>query len=50
MTEMMQATQTETETTQPTAQRTPLYGHTSPETAYVVADYPYGYRERTTIR
>ena len=27
-----------------------LLGHTSPETAYVVADYPYGYRLRTQIR
>ncbi len=27
-----------------------LSGHTSPETAYVVEDYPYGYRLRTTIR
>jgi hypothetical protein len=49
MTEMMQATQTETRT-ETTTGRTPLYGHTSPETAYVVGDYPYGYRERTTIR
>lgn len=29
---------------------TPLYGHTSPETAYVVDDYPYGYRLRCSIR
>lgn len=28
----------------------PLYGHTSPETAIVVENYPYGFRERTTIR
>ena len=28
----------------------PLYGHTSEATAYVVADYPYGFRERTQIR
>lgn len=28
----------------------PLYGHTSPETAYIVADYPYGFRLRTQIR
>lgn len=28
----------------------PLYGHTSPETAYVVDDYPYGYTLRTKIR
>lgn len=27
-----------------------LTGHTSPETAYVVEDYPWGYRLRTTIR
>ena len=30
--------------------KTPLYGHTSEATAYVVADYPYGFRERTQIR
>jgi len=29
---------------------TNLVGHISPETAYVVADYPYGYRLRCTIR
>lgn len=29
---------------------TPLKGHTSPDTAYVVADYPYGFRLRTQIR
>lgn len=28
----------------------PLYGHTSEATAYVVDDYPYGFRERTQIR
>lgn len=28
----------------------PLYGHTSEATAYVVEDYPYGFRERTSIR
>jgi hypothetical protein len=28
----------------------PLYGHTSEGTAYLVADYPYGFRERTQIR
>lgn len=28
----------------------PLYGHTSEATAYVVPDYPYGFRERTQIR
>jgi len=27
-----------------------LTGHTSPETAYVVADYPYGFRLRCSIR
>ena len=27
-----------------------LIGHTSQETAYVVADYPYGFRLRTSIR
>jgi hypothetical protein len=27
-----------------------LSGHTSPETAYVVADYPYGFRLRCKIR
>ncbi len=30
--------------------RTPLYGHVSPETAYVVDDYPYGFRLRCRIR
>ena len=29
---------------------TQLIGHTSPETAYVVADYPYGFRLRCQIR
>lgn len=29
---------------------TPLYGHVSPETAYLVADYPYGRRVRCRIR
>ena len=28
----------------------PLYGHTSEATAYVVDDYPYGFRARTQIR
>ena len=28
----------------------PLYNHTSQETAYVVDDYPYGYRLRCKIR
>ena len=32
------------------ARREPLYGHTSEATAYVVDDYPYGFRERTQIR
>lgn len=27
-----------------------LFGHTSPETAYVVDDYPYGFRLRCKIR
>jgi hypothetical protein len=30
--------------------KTPLYGHTSEATAYLVADYPYGFHERTQIR
>lgn len=30
--------------------KTPLYGHTSEATAYVVADYPYGFTQRTQIR
>ena len=29
---------------------TALKGHDSPETAYVVADYPYGFKLRTKIR
>lgn len=29
---------------------TPLYGHTSPETAYLVQDYPYGFTLRCQIR
>ena len=29
---------------------TPLYGHTDSETAFVVDDYPYGFRLRTQIR
>jgi len=28
----------------------PLYDHSSPETAYVVEDYPYGFKLRTSIR
>jgi hypothetical protein len=31
-------------------ERTYIYNHTSPETAYVVDDYPWGFRLRTTIR
>jgi hypothetical protein len=27
-----------------------IYGHVSPETAYMVDDYPWGFRLRTTIR
>ena len=27
-----------------------IFGHTSPETAYLVEDYPYGFRLRTQIR
>ena len=30
--------------------RTPLYHHTSPETALLVEDYPYGFRLRCKIR
>ena len=30
--------------------KTPLYGHTSEATAYLVADYPYGFREREAPR
>lgn len=30
--------------------KTPLYGHTSEATAYVVDDYPYGFRLRCKIR
>jgi hypothetical protein len=29
---------------------TPLFGHTSPETAYLVDDYPYGRKVRCRIR
>jgi hypothetical protein len=29
---------------------TPLYGHNGPESAYVVEDYPYSFKLRTTIR
>ncbi len=32
------------------SERRPLYGHDSPETSYFVADYPYGFQERTQIR
>lgn len=27
-----------------------LSGHTSPETAYIISDYPYGFRLRCKIR
>jgi hypothetical protein len=30
--------------------KTPLYGHVSAETAYVVDDYPYGFRLRCKMR
>lgn len=33
-----------------TGGKQPLYGHTSEASAYRVADYPYGFRERTQIR
>lgn len=33
-----------------TSGKQPLYGHTSEATAYLVDDYPYGFRERTQIR
>ena len=33
-----------------TETRTPLYGHTSPETALIVEDYPYGFKLRCRIR
>ena len=29
---------------------TPIYGHNSPETAYVIDDYPYGFRLRCKMR
>jgi hypothetical protein len=32
------------------ARTTALAGHTSPETAYVIDDYPYGFRLRCSIR
>ena len=32
------------------AGKTPLYGHTSEASAYIVDDYPYGFHERTQIR
>jgi len=31
-------------------QMIPLYGHNSEQTAYLVEDYPYGFRERCRIR
>jgi hypothetical protein len=36
--------------TQALSDKRPLYGHTSESTAYLVDDYPYGFRERTQIR
>jgi len=30
--------------------KTPIYGHTSPASAYLVEDYPYGFSARTQIR
>jgi hypothetical protein len=30
--------------------KTPLYGHTSEETAYIIADYPYGFKLRCTMK
>ena len=33
-----------------TASRIPLYGHDSESSAYVVADYPYGFKLRTNAR
>lgn len=35
---------------QPTSNKTVLSGHTSAETAYVVEDYPYGFRLRCKMR
>jgi hypothetical protein len=43
-------TETTTTETTPTPAYEELTGHDSPETAYVVDDYPYGFRLRTTIR
>lgn len=30
--------------------KTPLYGHNSESTAYVIADYPYGFKLRCTMK
>jgi len=30
--------------------KTPLYGHNSEETAYIIADYPYGFKLRCTMK
>lgn len=30
--------------------KTPLYGHTSEETAYLIADYPYGFKLRCQMK
>ena len=38
------------EATTRTASVTPLYGHTDENSAYVVDDYPYGFKLRTQIR
>ncbi len=43
-------TENATETLAPVFNETPLGGHTSEETAYLVADYPYSFRLRTQIR
>lgn len=45
---MTETTTTETTATPPAYEE--LTGHDSPETAYTIDDYPYGFRLRTTIR
>lgn len=30
--------------------KTPIYGHTSEETAYLIADYPYGFKLRCQMK
>jgi hypothetical protein len=49
---MTEPTTTTTITTTPTTEpmHQELTGHTSPDTAYLVTDYPYGFRLRTEIR